>query len=75
MPEVVPGVACLAFRKLPRGPGIFGNVLMQEHIWEFDHKDGKLRFRKDKCINHHHLNNPNPNPNPNNSSSPNTAHA
>ncbi|XP_062181385.1 aspartic proteinase NANA, chloroplast-like [Phragmites australis] len=53
MPEVVPGVACLAFRKLPSGPGIFGNVLMQEHIWEFDHMDEKLRFRKDKCINHH----------------------
>ncbi|NP_001147965.2 pepsin A precursor [Zea mays] len=57
MPEVVPGVACLAFRKLPRGgPGILGNVLMQEYIWEIDHGKGKMRFRKDKC-NTHHLHN------------------
>ncbi|KAK3137804.1 hypothetical protein QOZ80_5AG0360720 [Eleusine coracana subsp. coracana] len=36
MPEVVPGVACLPFRKLDMGPGIIGNVLMQDHLWEFD---------------------------------------
>jgi hypothetical protein len=57
MPEVEPGVACLAFRKLLRGgPGILGNVFMQEYIWEIDHGDGKIRFRKDKC-NTHHLHN------------------
>ncbi|CAN6354068.1 unnamed protein product [Urochloa humidicola] len=54
MPEVETGVACLAFRKLTQGgPGIIGNVLMQEHIWEFDNARGILRFRKDKCSNHH----------------------
>ncbi|KAL6841490.1 hypothetical protein ACP4OV_028633 [Aristida adscensionis] len=50
MPEVAPGVACLAFRRLETGPGVLGNVIMQEHIWEFDHYDEKLRFRKDKCV-------------------------
>ncbi|CAL4909901.1 unnamed protein product [Urochloa decumbens] len=53
MPEVEPGVACLAFRKLTRGPSIIGNVLMQEHIWEFEHRVELMRFRKDKCVNHH----------------------
>ncbi|PAN17716.1 hypothetical protein PAHAL_3G151200 [Panicum hallii] len=53
MPEVQPGVACLAFRKLLEGPNIIGNVLMQEHIWEFEHRTGVMRFRKDKCTNHH----------------------
>jgi len=54
MPEVQRGVACLAFRKLLEGgPNIIGNVLMQEHIWEFDHRTGLMRFRKDKCANHH----------------------
>lgn len=52
MPEVVPGVACLAFRRLDRGPGIIGNVLMQEHIWEFDHMSATIRFRRDKCTQH-----------------------
>jgi hypothetical protein len=52
IPEVVPGVACLAFRKLESGPGVIGNVLMQDHIWEFDHMDSKIRFRKDKCTQH-----------------------
>ncbi|KAJ1264416.1 hypothetical protein BS78_09G261600 [Paspalum vaginatum] len=57
MPEVEKGVACLGFRKLLRGgPVVFGNVLMQEYIWEFDHYNSKLRFRKDKC-NTHHLHN------------------
>lgn len=59
MPEVEPGVACLAFRELHRGgPGIFGNVLMQEYIWEIDHGKSKLRFRRDKC-NTRHLHNSN----------------
>jgi hypothetical protein len=55
MPEVEAGVACLAFRKLPwgGGPCIFGNVLMQEYIWEIDHTKAKMRFRKDKCNTHH----------------------
>jgi len=54
MPEVQRGVACLAFRKLLEGgPNIIGNVLMQEHIWEFDHRTGIMKFRKDKCTNHH----------------------
>ncbi|WVZ99832.1 hypothetical protein U9M48_045073 [Paspalum notatum var. saurae] len=54
MPEVEKGVACLGFRKLLLGgPVVFGNVLMQEYIWEFDHHSSKLRFRKDKCSTHH----------------------
>lgn len=53
IPEVERGVACQAFRKLPEGPNMIGNVLMQEHIWEFEHKHGIIRFRKDKCANHH----------------------
>ncbi|CAN6336575.1 unnamed protein product [Urochloa humidicola] len=54
IPEVEPGVACLGFRKLLLGgPNIIGNVLMQEHIWEFEHVRGIMRFRKDKCANHH----------------------
>nr|CAB3460517.1 unnamed protein product [Digitaria exilis] len=53
IPEVERGVACQAFRKLPQGPNMIGNVLMQEHIWEFEHKHGIIRFRKDKCANHH----------------------
>jgi hypothetical protein len=52
MPEVVPGVACLGFRELEMGPGIIGNVLMQEHIWEIDHTGERIRFRKDKCTEH-----------------------
>ncbi|KAG8069049.1 hypothetical protein GUJ93_ZPchr0005g14690 [Zizania palustris] len=50
MPDVVPGVACLAFRRLVQGPAIIGNVLMQEHIWEIDHVKEMLRFRKDNCL-------------------------
>ncbi|OEL24892.1 hypothetical protein BAE44_0014088 [Dichanthelium oligosanthes] len=54
IPEVERGVACLAFRKLLQGgPNVFGNVLMQEHIWEFDNHNGIIRFRRDKCVNHH----------------------
>lgn len=54
MPEVQRGVACLAFRKLVEGgPSVIGNVIMQEHIWEFEHSVGIMRFRKDKCANHH----------------------
>ncbi|GJN22124.1 hypothetical protein PR202_gb09660 [Eleusine coracana subsp. coracana] len=53
MPEVVPGVACLPFRKLDMGPGIIGNVLMQDHLWEFDLITDKIRFKKDKCTDHH----------------------
>jgi hypothetical protein len=54
MPEVDTGVACLGFRKLlDGGPSVIGNIMMQEHIWEFEHEKGVMRFRKDKCLNHH----------------------
>uniref|UniRef100_J3MAE6 Peptidase A1 domain-containing protein n=1 Tax=Oryza brachyantha TaxID=4533 RepID=J3MAE6_ORYBR len=56
IPEVLPGVACLGFRRIDQGPMIIGNVLMQEHIWEIDHLAGTVRFRKDSCLNHHQLN-------------------
>jgi hypothetical protein len=52
VPEVVPGVVCVAFRRRALGPSIMGNVQMQEHIWEIDHMEQKLRFKKDKCLNH-----------------------
>jgi hypothetical protein len=52
VPEVVPGVVCVAFRRSPLGPSLMGNVQMQEHIWEIDHYKEVLRFKKDKCLNH-----------------------
>ncbi|KAL6620826.1 hypothetical protein ACP70R_035965 [Stipagrostis hirtigluma subsp. patula] len=53
LPDVAPGVSCLAFRRLQLGPNVLGNVIMQEHLWEMDHAEQTLRFRRDKCVNNH----------------------
>ncbi|CAM0953434.1 unnamed protein product [Alopecurus aequalis] len=52
VPEAAPGVVCVAFRQIPLGPSILGNMQMQEHIWEVDQSMDKLRFKKDTCLNH-----------------------
>uniref|UniRef100_A0ACD5T6G4 Uncharacterized protein n=1 Tax=Avena sativa TaxID=4498 RepID=A0ACD5T6G4_AVESA len=52
VPEAAPGVVCVAFRRRELGPSVLGNVQMQDHIWEVDHLNGVLRFKKDTCLNH-----------------------
>ncbi|KAH0463580.1 hypothetical protein IEQ34_008162 [Dendrobium chrysotoxum] len=48
--DVADGVKCIGFSSTP-WPGVstIGNILQQEHIWEFDLKNQRLRFHRSNC--------------------------
>ncbi|CAL9122066.1 unnamed protein product [Musa textilis] len=48
--DVAEGVKCLGIAVAP-WPGVstIGNILQQEHLWEFDLKNRRLRFRRSRC--------------------------
>ncbi|KAJ0971775.1 hypothetical protein J5N97_019734 [Dioscorea zingiberensis] len=50
--DVAPGVKCLGFQsaKWP-GQSTIGNILQQEHLWEFDIRNLRLRFKRSRCLN------------------------
>lgn len=48
--DVADGVKCIGFSSTPwPGVSIIGNILQQEHIWEFDLKNQRLRFHRSNC--------------------------
>ncbi|XP_008793123.2 aspartic proteinase NANA, chloroplast-like [Phoenix dactylifera] len=48
--DVADGVKCIGFTPAP-WPGVstIGNILQQEHLWEFDIKNRRLRFQRSTC--------------------------
>nr|XP_010924542.1 aspartic proteinase NANA, chloroplast [Elaeis guineensis] len=48
--DVADGVKCIGFTSAP-WPGVstIGNILQQEHLWEFDIKNRRLRFQASTC--------------------------
>ncbi|XP_008801498.2 aspartic proteinase NANA, chloroplast-like [Phoenix dactylifera] len=51
--DVADGVKCIGFTSAP-WPGVstIGNILQQEHLWEFDVKNRRLRFQRSTCAPH-----------------------
>lgn len=48
--DVADGVKCVGITSAPwPGPSTIGNILQQEHLWEFDLKNRRLRFKRSKC--------------------------
>ncbi|XP_072993569.1 aspartic proteinase NANA, chloroplast-like [Typha latifolia] len=48
--DVAVGVKCIGFQAAPwPGQSTIGNILQQEHHWEFDIRNKRLRFKPDKC--------------------------
>ncbi|PKA53333.1 Aspartic proteinase nepenthesin-2 [Apostasia shenzhenica] len=48
--DVAEGVKCLGFSSTPwPGVSIIGNIMQQEHIWEFDLENQRLRFQPSNC--------------------------
>ncbi|KAJ4771139.1 Eukaryotic aspartyl protease family protein [Rhynchospora pubera] len=51
--DVADGVKCIGFTSAPwPGTSTIGNILQQEHVWEFDIKNRRLRFEHSKCQQH-----------------------
>lgn len=48
--DVAPGVKCLGFTSTT-WPGVstIGNIMQQEHVWEFDIRNRQLRFEPSTC--------------------------
>ena len=48
--DVKPGVKCIGVQE-GESPGlsVIGNILQQEHLWEFDLRDRWLRFKHTRC--------------------------
>lgn len=48
--DVADGVKCIGFTPAP-WPGVstIGNILQQEHLWEFDIKNRRLTFQRSAC--------------------------
>ncbi|KAJ8485894.1 hypothetical protein OPV22_018379 [Ensete ventricosum] len=48
--DVEEGVKCIGITSAP-WPGVstIGNILQQEHLWEFDLRNRRLRFRRSTC--------------------------
>ncbi|KAG0461204.1 hypothetical protein HPP92_021501 [Vanilla planifolia] len=48
--DVADGVKCLGFTSTPwPGVSIIGNIMQQEHIWEFDLENQRLGFHPSNC--------------------------
>ncbi|KAL5989895.1 hypothetical protein ACLOJK_010790 [Asimina triloba] len=42
---------CLGFMEIPwPGVSIIGNIMQQEHLWEFDYNTGRVGFRPTTCV-------------------------
>lgn len=49
--DAAPGVKCLGLLSVSwPGFSVLGNILQQNHLWEFDLGDGKLGFAPSSCI-------------------------
>ncbi|XP_058095392.1 aspartic proteinase NANA, chloroplast [Magnolia sinica] len=48
--DVADGVKCIGFMSVP-WPGLstIGNILQQEHVWEFDLRNGRVGFEPSTC--------------------------
>ena len=48
--DAAPGVKCIGVQEGPwPGVSVIGNILQQEHLWEFDLKNRRLRFQRSRC--------------------------
>ncbi|XP_020595207.1 aspartyl protease family protein 2-like, partial [Phalaenopsis equestris] len=48
--DVSEGVKCIGFSSAPwPAASTIGNILQQEHVWEFDLKNQRLRFQRSNC--------------------------
>lgn len=48
--DVAAGVKCLGFTAAPwPGPSVIGNIMQQNHVWEFDMGKGRLGFAASSC--------------------------
>lgn len=51
--DVAAGVKCIGITSAPwPGTSTIGNILQQEHVWEFDIRKRQLRFEHSKCQRH-----------------------
>jgi hypothetical protein len=49
--DAAPGVKCIGVQEGPwPGVSVIGNILQQEHLWEFDLRDRLLRFKHTRCV-------------------------
>ncbi|TVU00557.1 hypothetical protein EJB05_54020, partial [Eragrostis curvula] len=49
--DAAPGVKCIGVQEGAwPGVSVIGNILQQEHLWEFDLRDRWLRFKHTRCI-------------------------
>ncbi|OQU87330.1 hypothetical protein SORBI_3003G256900 [Sorghum bicolor] len=48
--DAAPGVKCIGLQEGEwPGVSVIGNILQQEHLWEFDLKNRRLRFKRSRC--------------------------
>ncbi|CAO2171007.1 unnamed protein product [Urochloa humidicola] len=48
--DAAPGVKCIGVQEGEwPGVSVIGNILQQEHLWEFDIKNRRLRFMRSRC--------------------------
>ncbi|TVU35530.1 hypothetical protein EJB05_17426 [Eragrostis curvula] len=48
--DAAPGVKCIGLQEGEwPGVSVIGNILQQEHLWEFDLKNRRLRFMRSRC--------------------------
>ncbi|KAL6615792.1 hypothetical protein ACP70R_038062 [Stipagrostis hirtigluma subsp. patula] len=48
--DAAPGVKCIGLQEGEwPGVSVIGNILQQEHLWEFDLKNRRLRFIRSRC--------------------------
>jgi hypothetical protein len=48
--DVKPGVKCIGVQEGEwPGVSVIGNILQQEHLWEFDLKNMQVRFKQSNC--------------------------
>uniref|UniRef100_A0A0E0FR71 Peptidase A1 domain-containing protein n=1 Tax=Oryza nivara TaxID=4536 RepID=A0A0E0FR71_ORYNI len=49
--DAAPGVKCIGLQEGPwPGLSVIGNILQQEHLWEYDLKNRRLRFKRSRCM-------------------------
>ncbi|KAK3165074.1 hypothetical protein QOZ80_1AG0028610 [Eleusine coracana subsp. coracana] len=48
--DAAPGVKCIGLQEGEwPGVSVIGNILQQEHLWEFDLNNRRLRFKRSRC--------------------------
>lgn len=49
--DAAPGVKCIGLQEGDwPGVSVIGNIMQQEHLWEFDLKNRRLRFKRSRCM-------------------------